>query len=554
MSKREKVLLIILAIVFVAGCVAIGYAKWSWISEKLGIAQKNSNSNSVVSNANTNTNTNQNSNVSKVTPIVDPGVTWVNPIRLDDLGLFQQIDTFDCSVAEAEYYKVANLKDGGEIILTKMVCGMGSTSFFRFRKDTAGKYHLIIKNSSETDGTLIDSALADYGTKTALDNSTVYGSISSPDAITDGEGNIFQKKWSEDFFTALSNAKEITQTSYGSIYEILEASQAANASDISLRSFYLKHADATVTNYELAIKFMSDDQIPNVTISGSKNSDKYFTSIIAAHCGAGSSQSSIVLETAAFEARLAEAGAASDGSKIYYLKNSSDPITKAGYETYKVGRDTDAMSYDSFATAKPAFFWQDPFGRYIIFFNQKYAPLAECGKPVIYLYPTEPTAVSVKVDVNISKSEPKYNQGWNVLAWPNGKLQIGQKAYDYLFWEGKGKEYPVIKDGFIIKSEEVKATLTSQMIQLGLNDQEIADFLEFWLPKMPTTPYVRLTWLGTSEMNRLAPLEVTPKPDTVIRIFLDFAGLENPININPQRLSHIERKGFTLIEWGGLLK
>jgi len=71
---------------------------------------------------------------------------------------------------------------------------------------------------------------------------------------------------------------------------------------------------------------------------------------------------------------------------------------------------------------------------------------------------------------------------------------------------------------------------------------------------MPATPYIRLSWLGTEEMNQLAPLHIFPKPNTLIRIFLDFAGQNTPeANIKPQNLSGISREGFTVVEWGGLL-
>jgi len=89
---------------------------------------------------------------------------------------------------------------------------------------------------------------------------------------------------------------------------------------------------------------------------------------------------------------------------------------------------------------------------------------------------------------------------------------------------------------------------------MGLNDKEIADFNEFWLPKMPATPLVRLTWLGTKEMDELAPIAVWPKPDSSIRVFLDFQGLGSKEAITPQILPKYQRKGFTLVEWGGLLR
>ena len=107
--------------------------------------------------------------------------------------------------------------------------------------------------------------------------------------------------------------------------------------------------------------------------------------------------------------------------------------------------------------------------------------------------------------------------------------------------------------GFVVAQKDLISVLNSQLRDLGLNAKESADFMEFWTDKLPTTPYVRLTWLGPAQMNQLAPLSVSPKPDTSIRIFLDFAGLDKPIKLIPQKLSAQPRRGFTLVEWGGLL-
>lgn len=70
---------------------------------------------------------------------------------------------------------------------------------------------------------------------------------------------------------------------------------------------------------------------------------------------------------------------------------------------------------------------------------------------------------------------------------------------------------------------------------------------------MPDKPYVRITWLGTNDMNALARIDVTPKPDSMIRVFMDYEGLNNMQTLTPQKFVPIERKGFTLVEWGGLL-
>jgi hypothetical protein len=181
---------------------------------------------------------------------------------------------------------------------------------------------------------------------------------------------------------------------------------------------------------------------------------------------------------------------------------------------------------------------------------------AECGKPVIYLYPTTDTQVSVKVGADINVSQPTYPlAGWTVLAHPNGQLDYQGHSYPNLFWEGTGHGiYPdKSKSGFVVSQDKLLSTLISQLSTLGLNSQESADFVEFWGPRLPDTPYVRLTWLDTADMNLLAPLQVSPPPKTTIRLFLEFAGLDQPIKLIPQRLSAPIRHGFTLVEWGGLL-
>ena len=48
-----------------------------------------------------------------------------------------------------------------------------------------------------------------------------------------------------------------------------------------------------------------------------------------------------------------------------------------------------------------------------------------------------------------------------------------------------------------------------------------------------------------------AELDISPKPDTVIRIMMAWKPLKESTTIQPQQLDSIERKGFTVVEWGG---
>ena len=46
-------------------------------------------------------------------------------------------------------------------------------------------------------------------------------------------------------------------------------------------------------------------------------------------------------------------------------------------------------------------------------------------------------------------------------------------------------------------------------------------------------------------------MEVSPEPDTLIRIFLSIKKIDAPMEIKEQKLEHNERKGYTVVEWGG---
>ena len=53
------------------------------------------------------------------------------------------------------------------------------------------------------------------------------------------------------------------------------------------------------------------------------------------------------------------------------------------------------------------------------------------------------------------------------------------------------------------------------------------------------------------EINENMPLTVTPKPDNVIRVMMDFKGLSKKIDVKEQQLITPDRTGYTVVEWGG---
>lgn len=182
---------------------------------------------------------------------------------------------------------------------------------------------------------------------------------------------------------------------------------------------------------------------------------------------------------------------------------------------------------------------------------------AEMGKPVIYLYPTKTTSVSVNVKPTggISVSIPEIGKGWNVTATPEGRItnRADQKVYPYLFWEGFAANFITPQEGFVVAKNQVSSFFDEKLAYMGMNQKEIADFKEFWVPHLGTKPYYFITFIDQESIDRYAPLTVSPKPDTAIRVFFDYKGLDQPMNVIAQKLKAGLRNGFTLIEWGGRL-
>jgi internalin A len=133
-----------------------------------------------------------------------------------------------------------------------------------------------------------------------------------------------------------------------------------------------------------------------------------------------------------------------------------------------------------------------------------------------------------------------------------------KNIYPYLYWAGNiySQDYPVIDKGWIVEKKNIATFLQQKITEMGLNPQEKADFLDYWQPELiaKNTPYYRVSFLQTNELNELFPMQVTPQPDTTFRIFLDYTPLmAKPITlIQPQTLNKLTRNGFTMVEWGGL--
>lgn len=177
-----------------------------------------------------------------------------------------------------------------------------------------------------------------------------------------------------------------------------------------------------------------------------------------------------------------------------------------------------------------------------------------CYKPVIYLYPEKQTEVTVKLDFagELICTYPEYKDQWKVIANPDGTLYDteSEQEYSYLFWEGQYNYDFDLSKGYVVAGEDTAEFLQKTLAAMGLTPREYNEFIVYWLPLMQNNPY-NLIAFQEKEYTDYAPLYITPEPDNVLRVFMVYKPLDEPIEIEQPEIKPFKREGFTVVEWGG---
>ena len=104
--------------------------------------------------------------------------------------------------------------------------------------------------------------------------------------------------------------------------------------------------------------------------------------------------------------------------------------------------------------------------------------------------------------------------------------------------------------------KDLETFFDTTLERLGLVSREVQDFKKFWIPELKRFPVDQwlLSFLPQSDIEKYAPLSIEPKPDTLIRVFMDFQPLPRTKTWQRQHLSNFNppiRQGLTVVEWGG---
>jgi len=158
-----------------------------------------------------------------------------------------------------------------------------------------------------------------------------------------------------------------------------------------------------------------------------------------------------------------------------------------------------------------------------------------------------------------------YNEGWDFTASPNGNILMnarlndpfGQgKEYNYLFWESEMPKYALDKNdqtGFLVSTDTLLPFLENSLLQMGFNSKESADFITFWYPLMMVNEKNYVKFLFNESCDAYAELKISPQPENIFRVGMVWTEAKNDFIPEKQNIPSVNRKGFTVIEWGGMV-
>ena len=180
-----------------------------------------------------------------------------------------------------------------------------------------------------------------------------------------------------------------------------------------------------------------------------------------------------------------------------------------------------------------------------------------CGgiaKPVLYLYPKKTTKLTITFEHPelLETTYPKYTDKWEVKAHSNGDLYDNNGAYYYaLYWDEKQVHSVDFSTGYYVEKDNAISFLEQKLSYIGLSRREANEFIMYWLPILEKNEKSLVYFELTEERESYNKLNISPKPDSLLRLVIHIKKVDSKVEIPKQSLTKFQRKGFVAVEWGG---
>ena len=89
--------------------------------------------------------------------------------------------------------------------------------------------------------------------------------------------------------------------------------------------------------------------------------------------------------------------------------------------------------------------------------------------------------------------------------------------------------------------------------KIGLNEKEIRDFIDYWSGRFEEYDYYKVYLILNSEIDNYVELNINPKPDSVLRVWLYFEGCKEKEILSDPEFIQFKRNKTAVVEWGGVM-
>ena len=104
---------------------------------------------------------------------------------------------------------------------------------------------------------------------------------------------------------------------------------------------------------------------------------------------------------------------------------------------------------------------------------------------------------------------------------------------------------------FISSALNIENAKSESKLQfMGLNSQEIEDYITYWCPIMQVNEKSFIHFIFNEEYDKYATMSIDPKPDHLFRVNMLWSKSKDT-QVKEQKIESFKRSGFTVVEWGG---
>ncbi len=172
-------------------------------------------------------------------------------------------------------------------------------------------------------------------------------------------------------------------------------------------------------------------------------------------------------------------------------------------------------------------------------------------KPNIYIYPSDKIDLTITLNFpkggKILESIPDYHNGWEITVDSSGKIN---NKFTFLFYEARIPNLLQKEFGWIIPGTDLEQFFTQNLSSLIFSEQEISDFIEYWIPLLDRDRSYVIYPYFNKELSEILELKFSINPDNLIRVIYFIEKYQGNENIKTPEIPAYRREGFTVLEWG----